>query len=120
MELSWTEVRSKFKLPLRVVGWCLWRRLQQRGRKCQRFKQQRDEARQAVAQQDAELARRRQQLSELQNRLRNVEAENRRLSAAPCRLPDDPPLESHKYGLRMICLAINLAGLSVYVRRSAP
>jgi hypothetical protein len=44
-----------------------------------------------------------------QNRLRKLEAEKRRLAAAPCRLPDDPPLESHKYAVRMICLAINLA-----------
>jgi hypothetical protein len=109
MESSWTEVRSKFKLPLRVVGWCLWRRLQQRAGKCQRFKRQRDEARREVARQEVELARRQEQLGELQNRLRKLEAAHQRLVAAPCRLPDDPPLEAHKYGLRMICLAINLA-----------
>ena len=106
---SWTEVRSKFKSPLRVVGWCLWRSMQQRVQKCQRFRQQRDEARRAVAQKEVELARQREKLCELQDRLRELEAENRRLTAVPCRLPDDPPLESHKYGLRMICLAINLA-----------
>jgi hypothetical protein len=109
MELSWTEVRSKSKWPLRVVGWCLWRRLRRRTRKCQQFRRQRDEARQVVARQNVELARQREQLCDLQNRLRKLEAENRRLLAAPCRLPDDPPLESHKYGLRMICLATNLA-----------
>jgi hypothetical protein len=109
MESSWTEVRSKFKLSLWVVGWCLWRRLQRRERKCQHFKQQRDEARQEVAKRDVEIARQREQLCELQNRLRKLEAENRRLAEAPCRLPDDPPLGSHKYGLRMIRLAINLA-----------
>jgi len=109
MGLSWTEVRSKFKLPLRVVGWCLWRSLQRQVRKCHRFKEQRDEAKREVARKEAKLARQQEQLCQLQNRLREVEAENRRLAAAPCRLPDDPPLESHKYGLRMICLAINLA-----------
>ena len=109
MGLSWTEVRSKFKVPLRVVGWSLWRSLQRRARKCQRFRQERDEARRQVAQKNVELARQQEQLCELQNRLRDLEAENRRLATAPCRLPDDPPLESHKYGLRMICLAINLA-----------
>ena len=100
---------GEFKVPLRVVGWCLWRSLQRRVRKCQHFKRQRDEARREVARQDVELARRQEQLGELQNRLRKLEAENRRLAAVPCRLPDDPPLESHKYGLRMICLAVNLA-----------
>ena len=109
MPLSWTKVRAEFKVPLRVVGWCLWRSLQRRVRKCQHFKRQRDEARREVARQDVELARRQEQLGELQNRLRKLEAENRRLAAVPCRLPDDPPLESHKYGLRMICLAVNLA-----------
>jgi hypothetical protein len=109
MQLSWTEVRAKFKLPLRVVGWCLWRRLQRQVRKCQYFKQQRDDARRKVARQNVELARQQEKLDELQNRLRTLETENRRLAAAPCRLPDDPPLKSHKYGVRMICLAINLA-----------
>jgi hypothetical protein len=109
MELSWTEVRSKFKSPLRVVGWCLWRSLQRRVRKCQHYKQQRDDAREEVARKDVELARQQEQIDQLQNRLRALEAENRRLTAAPCRLPDDPPLESHKFGLRMICLAVNLA-----------
>jgi len=78
-------------------------------RKCRRFKRQRDEAWREIARRDVELARQREQLCELQNRLRESEAENRRLAATHCRLPDDPPLESHKYGLRMICLAINLA-----------
>lgn len=109
MQLSWTEVRSKFKVPLRVVGWCLWRSRQRQVQKCQRFKRQRDEARREIDRKDAELARQREQLGEWQNRWRKLEAENRRLAAAPCHLPDDPPLESHKYGLRMICLALHLA-----------
>jgi hypothetical protein len=78
-------------------------------RKCQHLKQQRDEARRKADQKDDELARQKEQLDKLQDRLRTLEAENRRLVAAPCHLPDDPPLQSHKYGLRMICLAINLA-----------
>lgn len=109
MALSWTKVRSEFKVPLRVVGWCLWRSLQRRTQKCERLKHQRDAARLEVARQDAKIAQQQEQLCELQDRLRKLEAENRRLVAAPCRLPDDPPLESHKYGLRMICLAVNLA-----------
>jgi hypothetical protein len=83
--------------------------LRRRTRKCQQFRLQRDEVRREVARQNVELARQREQLCELQNRLRKLEAENRRLAAVPCRLPDDPLLESHKYGLRMICLAVNLA-----------
>lgn len=109
MSLSWTKVRAKFKSPLRVVGWALWRSLQRLKRKCQGFKQQRDEARQEVARQNVELARRQEELGELRRRLRTLEAENQRLAAAPCRLPVDPPLESHKYGARMISLAVNLA-----------
>ena len=109
MGLSWTEERSKFKIPLRVVGWCLWRKWQRRVRKCERFQQERDEARRDAAQKVVELARQQRQIGELQDRLREQEAENRRLAAAPCRLPDDPPLASHKYGARMICLAVNLA-----------
>jgi hypothetical protein len=109
MGLSWTEVWSKFKSPLRVVAWCLWRRLQRCVRKCRRLKQQRDEARREVARKDVELARQKEELDEVRNRLRKAEAEVRGLAAAPCRLPDDPPLQGHKYGVRMICLAINLA-----------
>jgi hypothetical protein len=109
MELSWTKVRSKFKMPFRVVGWCLRRRLQRQMRKCQLLKQQRDEARREADHKDRRIASQQDELGKLKNRLRTLEAENRRLAAAPCRLPDDPPLKSHKYGLRMICLAINLA-----------
>lgn len=109
MGLSWTETRANFKPPLRVVGWCLWRRLQRQVQKCRRFKQQRDDARREVARQNVELARQQDKFDELRNCLRKLETENRRLAAAPCRLPDDPPLESHKYGVRMICLAVNLA-----------
>ena len=109
MGLSWTKVRLKYKTPLRVVFRCLWQRLQRRSRKCHHFKLQRDEARQEVARQEVELARQREQLRVLQDRLRKSESKNQALAAASCRLPDDPPLESHKYGLRMMGLAINLA-----------
>jgi hypothetical protein len=77
MPLSWTKVRSKFKVPLRVVGWCLWRSLQRRTQKCQRLKQQRDAARQDVARQDAKIARQQEQLGKLQDRLRTLELEAR-------------------------------------------
>jgi hypothetical protein len=109
MESSWQEVRGECKVPLRVVGWCLWRKLRRRERKCHLFKRQRDEARREVVRQSAEIAKRDEQLHALRDRLRKAAEENRRLAAAPCRLPDDPPLRSHKYGLRMICLAVNLA-----------
>ena len=109
MALSWTEVRAKFKSPLRVVCRCLWQRFRRCVRKCERLKQERDEARREVARQDVEIAGQQEELSELRDRVRKLEVENRRLATAPCRLPDDPPLESHKFGLRMICLAVNLA-----------
>jgi hypothetical protein len=109
MESSWQEVRSECKMPLRVVLWCLRQKLQRRERRCGLFRWQLDELRGEVAGLSAEIAKRDAQLHALRDRLRKAEAENRRLAAAPCRLPDDPPLGSHKYGLRMICLAVNLA-----------
>lgn len=106
---SWTKFRSECKSPLRVAGWSLWQSRQRQRRKCQRLKQQRDEARREDARKDVELQRQREKICELENRVRKLEAENRRLVEAPCRLPDDPRLEGHKYGARMICLAIHLA-----------
>lgn len=109
MGLSWTIVRAEFKTPLRVVGWCLWRRLRRLRGKCQRFRQQRDQARQELARANVAWKQKQKQIVALQNRVRKLEGENNRLSVVPCRLPDDPPLELHKFGARMICLAVNLA-----------
>lgn len=120
MELSWTETRSKFKLPLRVVGWCLWRSLQQRVRKCQRFKQERDEARREVVRQNVELTRQRQRLDELRNRLRKLEAENRWLRGpvslagrsaagiAQVRFADDPFSDQSGKGSRFASVGVRV------------
>lgn len=109
MASSWTKFRAKCKSPSWVVGWGLWRSRQAQARKCERLKQERDEARREVARKDAEFQQQQGQIHELQNRVRKLEAENRRLAEAPCRLPSDPPLKGHKYGVRLICLALNLA-----------
>ena len=111
MGLSWTEVRNNFKTPLWVVCRCLWLKCQRCKHACERFKQQRDEARREIIQKNAKLSQQQEQLSRLQHRLRALEAENRRLATVPCHLPDDPPLEWHRYGARMISLATNLARL---------
>ena len=110
MGLSWTKSVADFKSPVRVVTQVLWRSRQSKARKCQRLKRELDEARWVIARKDARLQRQQEQICELRRQLQRAEIEKEQIQARlPCRLPDDPPLKGHKFGERMICLALNLA-----------
>lgn len=109
MGLSWTKSVADFKSPLRVVTQVLWRSRQSKARKCQRLKRGLDEARWIIARKDAKLQRQQEQICELRRQLQRAEIEKQTQARLPCRLPDDPPLKGHKFGERMICLALNLA-----------
>lgn len=108
MPVSWTEVRSNFKSPLRVVSWCLWRSREANAQQCRRLKQQLGEAQALLAQQGARLQRQAEEIDELKQQVRRLENALRRPTPAPTVLPDDPPLKGHHYGRRLIALAINL------------
>ena len=44
----------------------------------------------------------------LQEQARRLEDEKRKQTQTNGPLPEDPPLKGHKFGRRMICLAVNL------------
>jgi len=103
--LSWTEVRATYKSPARVVPWFLWRSREAKARKSRRLKQELDAARKTIACQAAEIQRQKEENRELR---RCLEERNRQQVPSGCRLPEDRPLPGHKFGLRMIRLALNL------------
>jgi len=107
--VSWTEVRSKYKSPLRVAAWSLWRSRERKTGKCRRLKQQLDEAQRTIARQEAEIQRQKEEIRACQRQARRLEVQNRQQAQMGCRLPEDPPLKGHRFGLRMIRLAVNLA-----------
>jgi hypothetical protein len=108
MGLSWTGKGLSFKSPLRVVARFLWRSRETKAKKCRNLKQQLDEAEGVIARQAAEIQRQKDEIRALQEQKRRTEDENRH-QAREVRLPEDPPLKGHKFGLRMIRLAVNLA-----------
>ena len=111
MPISWTEMRSKFKSPLRVVARCLWRSRETKAEKCRQLAEQLDEAQRTIARQQAEIQRQKEAIHASEEQRRRLEDQNRQLARAECRLPADPPLTNHKFGRRMIRLAVNLARL---------
>lgn len=48
------------------------------------------------------------QVATLNERVRQLEAENKQLKSRPLQLPSDPPLPKHQYGPRLIALCVNL------------
>lgn len=112
MKTSWTEFAAKVKSPLRVMVQYLWRSREAKAEKCRKLKEELDRSRQRVAQQEAELQQRDQRIEELTRRGRRgrrVENANwiQEQAIGPC--PVDPPLKGHKFGPRLISLAVNLA-----------
>jgi hypothetical protein len=107
--ISWKKTQSQFKSPLRVVVSVLCRSRQNKWRKARRLKLQLDEAQRRIDRQEAEIQRQKEHILALQEQVRRLEYQNRQQAQMGCRLPDDPPLKGHKFGRRMIRLAVNLA-----------
>ena len=108
MGISWTDIRLDFKSPLRVVVRFLWRSRETKAQKCRELKQQLDEAQRTISRQEAEMREQEAKILALKEQTRRLEEQNRQ-ALTKCRLPDDPPLKGHKFGVRMIRLAVNLA-----------
>ena len=109
MGLSWTDNGLEFKSPLRVVAQFLLRSRETKAQKCRELKQQLDDAKSTIARLETEAHRRSEEVRELQQQMRRMEDENRKQARTKCVLPGDPPLKGHKYGRRLISLAVNLA-----------
>jgi len=106
--ISWTETRSKFKSPLWVVARFCWLGREAKAAQCRRLKRVCDDARATIVCQAAELQRQAEKIRVLQQKVRCLE-EQPRPPATEFRLPTDPPLKGHKFGLRLMALAANLA-----------
>ena len=109
MPISWTETRSEFKSPLRVVASFLWRSRENKTRRCRRLQEQLDQAQGTMAGQQGEIQRQKEEIRALQERVRRLEDQKRQQARMGCRLPEDAALKGHKFGRRMIRLAVNLA-----------
>jgi len=99
---SWTDYKS----PLRVVVQVLLRSRDGWIRKGNEFKLKLKETEQRLAQYELAGERQSREIRQLKEQIRRLEAEKQQTR---CRLPADPPIGSHGYGARMICLAVNLA-----------
>jgi hypothetical protein len=102
---------QNFKSPLRVVAQVLWRSRESKAAKCRELKRQLDEARETITRQEAEITRRAEEFRRWQAEWRRVDEQRRQAASRRGVLPDDPPLRGHKFGCRLIRLAVNLARL---------
>lgn len=109
MAISWTESKSVFKSPLRTVVRFLCRSRDLKAEKCRRLKRDVDASNRLLGQLELELERTTALLVEQRRQFRQVVTEKRIESQKQHRLPADPPVGTHGYGTRMVCLAVALA-----------
>jgi hypothetical protein len=86
LAISWTEVRSKFKSPMRVVGPVLWRSRENKKAKCHRLKLRLVESLKTIARRDAEIQRQQEEIRELRKcDASSTRTDNKRRGDARCR-----------------------------------
>jgi hypothetical protein len=100
--ISGTEVRSKFKSPLRVVAWFLCRSRKTQAEKCRSLAARLKYAEPTIARQEAEIQRPKEEIRALQQQTQFLQQQNRQQARMECRLPEDPPRRGHRYGIRLI------------------
>jgi len=98
-----------FKSPLRVVAWFLLRSRDLKAEKCRRLKRELDTSKRLLSQRELELERATGKLLQLRREIRQLLSRQRIARERQFTLPTDPPLKSHGYGARMVCLAVELA-----------
>ena len=97
-----------FKSPLRVIVNFLLKGRERSKREARRLREELRLSEQKVAALRQECEHREQEIGRLRQVAGKLELELRQ-TRRPIRLPDDPPVGSHGYGPRKICLAVNLA-----------
>jgi hypothetical protein len=105
---SWTEFRVKVKS--RCSAWAreLWLGRKKFAERCRRLKRENAELQDRVRELEAEARRERNANRQLREEARRVES-GARSQVESLRLPDDPPLVGHRYGLKMMSLCVNVA-----------
>lgn len=108
MAKSWTEFRVKVKS--RCSAWAreLWLGRKKYAERCRRLKRENAELQDRVRELEAEVQRERNTNRQLREEARRVES-GARSQVESLRLPDDPPLVGHRYGLKMMSLCVNVA-----------
>jgi hypothetical protein len=86
----------------------LWLGRKKFAEQCRRLKGEKAELQDRVRELEAELQRERDANRQLREESQRVASETRLRVESP-RLPDDPPLAAHGYGLKMMSLCVNLA-----------
>jgi hypothetical protein len=108
MATSWTESHRVFKSPLRTVVKFVCRSRDLKAEKCRSLKKELAEANRWLDQCRLELDRKAEKLGELQRQVRQLEYASQQSNGALC-LPADPPVGTHGYGARMVCLSVAVA-----------
>lgn len=106
MGSSWIESVAVFKSPLRVVVRFLRQSRDLKAGQCRALKKELKQANRTLGKCRLELEKKSMTITQMACRIRELKdaARNR-----PPRLPDDPPIGTHGYGARMVCLAVALA-----------
>ena len=99
-----------FKSPQRVVCEFLYRSREMKAEKCRKLKEELVQKARLLDQRQAKLEQLEEEIHELKQQVRRLETEKRiqAENTSPV-LPDDPPIGTHGYGLRMVRLALALA-----------
>jgi hypothetical protein len=108
MATSWTEGRRVFKSPLRTVVRFVCRSRDLKAEKCGSLKKELVEANRWLDRCQLELDRKAAKVGELRQQVQRLECTIQQSDKQLC-LPADPPVGTHGYGARMVCLSVALA-----------
>ena len=102
------EDRAAFQVTLASGGSVLWSSRENKAEKCRNLKQRLDEAQGTIARQETEIQRQAEKIRQLEQQTRHLENESQRLAATKSVCRRTRRLKGHKFGRRMIRLAVNL------------
>lgn len=111
MTVSCTKSWNHFKSPLRVVVQFLLRSRDGTRRKCYKLARKWQQAEKQLARCEKVMEQQSREIRRLKTQVRRLEVEKLRTEnqSRTYRLPEDPPIETHGYGARMVCLSVTLA-----------
>lgn len=114
MAISWYQKAGEFKSPKRVVAAFLLRSRQTREHQIEKLKDENERLRSQLDQQSRLVAEKQKEVDSLKEQCDEL-GQQFKVAQQSVNLPQDQPIGTHGYGLRMISLAINL-GRSVGFR----
>lgn len=109
MSLSWIERTHLFKSPVRVVAAILLRSRETQAAKKRYWQVECQKQKAELERQNQQIEEQRREISQLKRQVQVLECQLAEAAKAPPVLPSDPPLSGHKFGPRMIGLAITMA-----------